>query len=147
MSVILFSVAAMGTADFADAAGETLPPCPDSPNCVSSQAADAVHRIDPIAFEGSAEAALTRLKRAIAGFPRTRIVHEDARRLRVEFTSLVFRFVDDLDLYVDGNAGVIHVRSASRLGRYDFGVNRRRVEMLRKRFGAVTVPAKDDARS
>jgi uncharacterized protein (DUF1499 family) len=71
-------------------------------------------------------------------FARARIVHEDDRGLRVEFTSRVFRFVDDVDLRIDAAARVIHVRSASRVGRYDFGVNRRRVEALRSRFRALT---------
>lgn len=121
-----------------EAAGRALAPCPDSPNCVSSEATDATHGVDPIVFEGSAEQAFARLKRVIAGFPRVRIVDVAGMRLRAEFTSRVFRFVDDVEAYVDSSARVIHVRSASRTGRYDFGVNRRRVEALRRRFETRT---------
>lgn len=128
-------------AESARAAGETLlAPCPDSPNCVSSQATDAAHRVEPLAFNGGAEQALARLRRVIEGFPRARIVREEGPRLRAEFTSLVFRFVDDADLHLDATARVIHVRSASRVGRYDFGVNRRRVEAIRRRFDAQAHP-------
>ncbi len=125
----------VAVADPASAVDTALAPCPDSPNCVSSQAADDAHRIDPIAFEGAADRALARLKEVIARFPRARIVREDGPRLQAEFTSLVFRFVDDVEFHVDADARVVHVRSASRVGRYDFGVNRRRVEAIRARFG------------
>lgn len=118
--------------------GAGFAPCPDSPNCVSSRATDAAHRIDPIVFEGSAEQAFARLKRFIGDCPRARIAQVEGMHLRAEFTSRVFRFVDDVDFYVDPTARVIHVRSASRTGRYDFGVNRRRVEALRRRFHART---------
>jgi uncharacterized protein (DUF1499 family) len=115
-----------------------LSPCPDSPNCVSSETGKVIQHVEPIAFDGSVAEALARLRQVIAMFARARIVHEDDRGLRVEFTSRVFRFVDDVDLRIDAAARVIHVRSASRVGRYDFGVNRRRVEALRSRFRALT---------
>ncbi len=112
-----------------------LAPCPDSPNCVSSQATDPGHRIDPIAFDGPADEALARLKAALATLPRVRVVSEVGDYLHAEATSLLFRFVDDVECYVDRAAKVIHVRSASRAGRSDLGVNRARVEQLRAAFG------------
>ncbi len=66
--------------------------------------------------------------------PRTTVDHAEDGRLAATFTSLVFRFVDDLDLVVDQEAGVVHVRSASRVGRFDLGVNRRRVEKIRSLY-------------
>lgn len=113
-----------------------LAPPKRSPNCVSSQAdpADAEHFIAPIAFAGSTELAMTAAKKAIASLERSRIVREEPGYLHAEFSSKLLGYVDDLELLHDRAAGVLHVRSASRLGRRDFGVNRRRVEALRLRF-------------
>src|SRR5512147_125292 len=108
-----------------------LAPCPSSPNCVSSQAADADHRVDPIAYRGDAVAAMRRLRAVIAAMPRANIVSADDHALRAEFTSRLFRFVDDVDCIVDPAASVIQIRSASRVGSSDLGVNRKRVEAIR----------------
>jgi uncharacterized protein (DUF1499 family) len=77
-----------------------------------------------------------RLREVIAARPRARIISETDTWLHAEFTSLVFRFVDDVEFLLDRDAGVIHCRSASRSGRSDFGVNRRRIEELRAAFAA-----------
>lgn len=114
-----------------------LAPCPASPNCVSSQADDDAHHIAPLAFSGDPSAALRRLRAAIEGMPRTRIVNDTGTTLRAEFTSWLFRFVDDVDCVVDADAGVIHIRSASRVGYSDLGANRKRVEALRGAFAAA----------
>ena len=111
-----------------------LAPCPTSPNCVSTQAVDAEHRIDVIPFTGSRVDALARLKRAIATLPRAASVTETADYLHVECTSLIFRFVDDVEFWIDETNHVIHFRSASRVGRGDLGVNRRRMEAIREAF-------------
>jgi uncharacterized protein (DUF1499 family) len=77
-----------------------------------------------------------RLQQIIAGLPRTRIISVDERYLHVEMTSAFFRFVDDVEFLLDPEAGVIHVRSASRLGYSDLGVNRKRIEGIRASFEA-----------
>ena len=118
----------------AGAAG--LPDCPASPNCVSSQASDAAHAVPPLRCSGDPGAALRTLRSIIEAMPRTRVVSADDTRLHAEVTSWLFRFVDDLDLLVDAPAGVVQVRSASRVGYSDLGVNRRRVETLRQAFEA-----------
>lgn len=115
------------------AAGKLLP-CPGSPNCVCSQDPDADHQIAPLAYTGDGPAALGRLKSVVMAQPRARITEEHGGYLRAEFTSLIFRFVDDVEFVLDENAHVIHVRSASRVGHSDLGVNRRRVERLRTAF-------------
>lgn len=108
-----------------------LQPCPASPNCVSSQADDAPHFIEPIAFVGSPEDALERLKIVLRQLPRVQLITEKADYIHAEATSLLFRYVDDVEFYVDRQAGVIHCRSASRVGRSDLGVNRARIEKIR----------------
>jgi uncharacterized protein (DUF1499 family) len=110
--------------------------CPSSPNCVSSQDPDEDHRIEPLHFEGSAAAARARLLEVVKSMPRTRIVTDEEDYVHAEFRSFLFRFVDDVEFLIDAEAGRIEVRSASRTGYSDLGVNRRRVETLRAAFEA-----------
>lgn len=111
-----------------------LAACPSSPNCVSTQADDDGHKIDPIAFTGSAADAMAKLKKALATLPRTEIVAEKADYVHAECTSLIFRFVDDAEFWIDEANHVIHVRSASRVGYGDLGANRARMEAIRTAF-------------
>lgn len=111
-----------------------LAPCPSSPNCVSSQAEDASHRVAPLEFEGSAGEAWQAALAATASLDRTRIVTDTGQYLHAESRSRIFGFVDDLELLLDAREKVIHVRSASRTGYSDLGVNRSRVQTLREKF-------------
>jgi uncharacterized protein (DUF1499 family) len=108
--------------------GGRLARCRRTPNCVSSQAdpADAEHYIAPIRFRGDAMAAV---RRAVAAMPRAVVISEEKNYLYAEFRSRLLGYVDDVEFFYDGTA--IQVRSAARLGRRDFGVNRKRVEKLR----------------
>jgi len=108
-----------------------LPPCRDSPNCVSSQSVDAKHFIEPFKISGSPEDAWKALKEALNNQSRMVITHETADTLHAEATSLVFQFVDDINVVLDRDTNLIHIRSASRTGHSDFGVNRKRIEALR----------------
>jgi uncharacterized protein (DUF1499 family) len=112
---------------------EKLSPCPRRPACVSSQAQDPARRVEPIVAPGRVDVALDRAQRAIASMSGGRVVEVEGPYLRAEFTSRLFRFVDDLELLWD-SSGVFHVRSASRVGSSDLGANRRRVESLRRTF-------------
>lgn len=114
-----------------------LAPCPASPNCVSSEATDDAHRVAPLAYTGDPAAAMRRLRAVIEAMPRTRIVAGSDGALHAEFTSRIFRFVDDVDCIIDPAAGVIHIRSASRVGYSDLGANRARVEAIRSRFAST----------
>ncbi len=111
--------------------------CPDSPNCVSTEADDAPHSIAPLTFDGSADEAMQRLKRVIGEMPRTSIVEEDGGYLRAEFTTLVFRYVDDVEFLISSDSSKIGVRSASRTGYSDLGTNRRRIETIRSAFSSA----------
>jgi uncharacterized protein (DUF1499 family) len=113
--------------------GRLKPPTP-TPNAVSSQAADAAHRVEPLHYAGDGDAAFARLRDLVAGWPGAVIVSEVDGYLHAEFSTRWLRFVDDVELALDRPAGVIHVRSASRLGYSDLGTNRRRVEAIRERF-------------
>ena len=112
--------------------GKLAPP-KRTPNCVSSQAdpADAEHCVAPIRFEGTPFEAMAAARKAVDAMPRSRVVAHEPNYLYAEFKSRLMGFVDDVEFIYDERAGVIHVRSAARLGRRDFGVNRERVEAIR----------------
>jgi uncharacterized protein (DUF1499 family) len=112
----------------------TLRPCPSSPNCVSSEAGtSAAQRVEPFAAPGGTQD-LAKLATLVGGWPRAAIITSSGGYLHAEFTSLIMRFVDDVEFRYDTAAKVIHVRSASRLGKSDLGVNRKRVEALRQKW-------------
>jgi uncharacterized protein (DUF1499 family) len=113
------------------AAAPALRPCPASPNCVSSDAADVYHAIPAIAFRGPAEKAWQTAKDALLALPRTRLVNDNGLKLHAECKSAIFGFVDDVEFELRADRGIIAVRSASRTGYSDFGVNRRRIEAIR----------------
>lgn len=106
-------------------------------NCVSSQAepGDAQRYVAPLPFKGSAAEAIATVRRAVESMARARVVRADENYLHAEFRSRLMGYVDDVEFTIDAKAGVLHVRSASRLGRRDFNVNRERVEALRARLG------------
>ncbi len=112
-----------------------LSACPDSPNCVSSQAQpeDEKHFIEPLTYTGPKADAMKRLFGVLNTQERVKIVQKSGDYFHVEFKTALMRFVDDVEFYFPDEP-VIHVRSASRLGTSDLGVNRKRVELLRSLF-------------
>ncbi len=113
-----------------------LSPCPSSPNCISSDAAEHAHFVEPFTLQAPAARAWPLLRQAVAELPRTRIVQEAEGYLHAECRSALFGFVDDLELHLRPGTDAVSVRSAARLGHSDFGVNRRRVEKLRRALAA-----------
>lgn len=114
-----------------------LAACPGTPNCVNSQSLDAQSKIAPIAYNSTATEAMTKLKTVIADMDRAKIITETNNYLYAEFTSKLMGFVDDVEFLLDDNAKVIQVRSASRLGQSDLGVNRKRVEEIRTKLNEL----------
>jgi uncharacterized protein (DUF1499 family) len=115
-----------------------LKPCPSSPNCVSSMAPQGGHHIDPLTYTGDRQIAWDSLVAILKSFKRTHLVVQQDEYIHAEFASNLFGFVDDVEFVFSGDTPVIHVRSASRTGYYDFGVNRRRIEDLRQKLAQVT---------
>ncbi len=111
-------------------------PAPPTPNCVNSQSMEDYSKIAPLAYSGDGKVALGRLHALVAALPAARVIDFRADYVYAEFSSKWLGFVDDVEFYLDEKAAVIHVRSASRLGRKDFGVNRQRVEAIRLAFGS-----------
>lgn len=117
---------------------DRLPPCPKTPNCVSTQAPEgSSKRMETIPYKGTLAQARQKMLQVLRDHPRTRIVQEEPGYLKAECRSRIFRFVDDVEILFDDRAKRIHFRSASRLGRKDFGVNRERMETIRQAFLAA----------
>jgi uncharacterized protein (DUF1499 family) len=115
---------------------EKLAVCPSAPNCVSSDAADSKHRIEPFRLLVPAEKAWREVQTRAAALPGAKVATAESHYLHVECRSKIFGFFDDLELHLRPQAGIIAVRSAARRGYFDFGVNRRRVEQLRSVLSA-----------
>jgi uncharacterized protein (DUF1499 family) len=142
MRIVPIFLLLSGMSLLASATGDPdLPPCPSSPNCVSSRDPDPVRRVDPIPFRGTAEEAREDLETVVRALPRSNVVASAGDLVRAEFRTRL-GFVDDVEFRIDEAAGVIHVRSASRTGYWDFGVNRRRVEAIREAFGIAMATRK-----
>lgn len=108
-----------------------LAKCPSSPNCVSTQADNPDQQMPAIPFDCHADEMLVRIKDMIQSeFPRATLISESGNYLHFEFKSLIFRFVDDVELFVDDKASVVHFRSASRVGHSDLGANRKRMRKI-----------------
>lgn len=112
-----------------------LAPCPNMPNCVSSQVEDESHFLEPLHYGGSRQEAMAKLTGVINDMPRTRIVVQTDSYMHVEFaTSGIPRWTDDVEFYIPPEGQVIHFRSASRIGYSDWGKNKRRMLEIRQRF-------------
>jgi len=105
-----------------------LAPCPALPNCVSSQATDPTNHIEPLPYHPEGIKVIAEI---IEDMPRSEIIAQDEAYLHAVFSSPTFRFKDDVEFYRNDESGVIDVRSAARIGYYDFDVNRKRAEAIR----------------
>ncbi len=113
----------------------SLAPCPPTPNCVVSTAVDdPVHFIAPIAYTGDRPRAQADLLKILSVVPRTTVWHQEEGRIQAEARSRLLGFVDDLEFRLPADRPVIEMRSAARLGESDLGVNRRRLEQIRRAF-------------
>ncbi|PZO12302.1 MAG: DUF1499 domain-containing protein [Leptolyngbya foveolarum] len=115
-----------------------LKDCPDTPNCVNSQApaSDKEHAIAPFTYSGSATDAINRLKQVIEGMERSTINQASDNYLYAEFSSKLMGFVDDVEFYAPAGESIIHTRSAARMGKSDMGANRKRTEAIRSQFNS-----------
>lgn len=111
-----------------------LTSCPSTPNCVSSIDRDRNHFIEPLDYAGAVKDAQYRLLQVLDSLKRTHLVTVDENYIHAESVSAILRFIDDLEFFIDDRQKIIHVKSASRVGYSDLGVNRRRIEKIRKLF-------------
>ena len=132
-AMALFSCAGKRPADLGAPDGR-LRACPSSPNCVCSEDSDQQHGIAPLTYTGDGAAAFARARSAALSLPRTQLINETADYMHFESTSRLMGYVDDLELQLEPAKNEIAIRSASRLGHGDMGVNRKRVEELRAAY-------------
>ena len=140
-SLLLFTCILMSSTTHATAGSADRPdkfsPCPDSPNCVSTQSTDKACFIEPLHYAGSLADARQKLISVLENTKRVRLVKVETDTIHAEFRSSIFQFIDDVEFYFPPDQAIIHVKSASRKGYYDFGANRRRVEWLRSTFESL----------
>ena len=136
--IFVFSRGLAGEPDNLGLKNQMLSPCPATPNCVSSQEKNSKKRIQPIIIEDSIEQAKERIYKVINSMRGTRIITQEDFYWHVEFTTQPLRFIDDVEFYFEGSQSLIHLRSASRSGYWDLGVNRRRMETIRSKFEKLT---------
>ena len=122
--------------------GKLKPPS-KTPNSVSSQASlwpdhpmRAYADIAPLPVVGDPAAAMARLKAVVEAMPGAKVIESRPDYLYAQFTTRLMKYVDDTEFWLDPAAQVIQVRSASRLGGKDYGVNRKRIEEVRRLFAA-----------
>ena len=111
--------------------------CPETPNCVNSQATDEKHFIQPILLIGTQQEAKNRLLKILTAWKQAKIIVVKDNYIRTEFKSKLFRFVDDVEFYFPARETeevIIHIRSASRVGHSDLGANRKRIEEIRSKL-------------
>jgi uncharacterized protein (DUF1499 family) len=138
VAIFLILIGAVGcVSDTRDSRSTTLAdlaPCPNSPNCVSTKSNDPGHAIPPLLYLKSGRESMDRLVGIVQEMKRAKIIAVTPSYFHVEFRSAFFRFVDDVEFVLEDSARVIHFRSASRTGYYDFGVNRRRMKEISDRY-------------
>jgi len=104
-----------------------LKPCPESPNCVSTQTQQKSKQMDPIPFALDLKEAIKIIKGVVESLSNTHLEKESPNYLHYTFKSKIFRFIDDVEFLIDGEQKLIHFRSASRTGYSDMGVNKKRM--------------------
>jgi len=111
-------------------------PCPKKHYCVSTQSdqRDKVNYIEPIKYNIPMEEAIIKLKNIIKSLERTKLLKEDGNYLHYLFITKLFRFKDDVEFLFDDNEKLIHFKSQSRIGGYDWDTNRKRMENIRNLF-------------
>lgn len=113
---------------------QVLRKCPESPNCISSHnPEDKDHYLEPLKYESSKEDAKGLILRILKNTPNAKVISNDSDYIHAEFTSSIFRFVDDVEFNFTESSKV-HFRSASRLGHSDLGANKKRMGKISFRF-------------
>jgi uncharacterized protein (DUF1499 family) len=134
LTVLVFGMCSSAKQSDTGIENGNLKKCPSSPNCVSTFDDDEEHSIKPAPYTGSSAEAKKRILSALGKMKRVVVVTDTENYIRCEFRSTLFRFVDDVEFYLPENEKIIHMRSASRTGYSDMGVNRKRIEEFRRIF-------------
>lgn len=131
LSSLIFSQPTWAVASSLEVNDSLLSPCPKTPNCVVSQNADEKHHISPITYHTDLDEARETLLKVLTVVPRTEVIEQTDNYIHALSKSRIFKFIDDVEFYFPSDEQVIQMRSASRVGESDLGVNRRRLEQIR----------------
>ncbi len=112
----------------------TLSGCDNLLNCTASTASEKKNRVEPIAYQGPDSEVIKQIAALIAAQKNTKIITQNTNYLHATYKTALMGFTDDLELLLDNDSGVLHIRSASRIGQSDLGANRKRIEALRTLF-------------
>jgi uncharacterized protein (DUF1499 family) len=117
--------------------GDRLHSCPDTPNCVSTFESRDSHHVDPIPVNADRSKAISAARLALEALPRTEILTEAENYIHAESRSALFRFIDDVEVFYPAEGGMLHFRSASRVGKGDLGANRKRYLAFRNALASL----------
>lgn len=134
VSVFVLSALLGAPGDSLGVTKDKLAPCLDSPNCVSTQSRDRRHAMEPLPYLQTREASRERILSILKGMKRMEIVKQTESYIHAEFRTALWGFVDDVEFFLDDTDRVVHFRSASRVGYYDFGLNRRRMKEISGKY-------------
>ncbi|MGD8984188.1 MAG: DUF1499 domain-containing protein [Desulfobacteraceae bacterium] len=134
MTIFIVSSVSGAGVEGLGAKGDRLAPCPDSPNCVSTQSERKRHAMAPLPYLRTREASRERILSLLQGMKRMEIVKQTESYIHAEFRTALWGFVDDVEFFLDDTERVVHFRSASRVGYYDFGLNRRRMKEISGKY-------------
>ena len=134
MTIFIISSASGSGAEPLGTIEDKLAPCPDSPNCVSTHSKSKRHAMEPLPYLKTREASRERILSILKGMRRMEIVKLTKSTIHVEFRTALWGFVDDVVFFLDDIGRVVHFRSASRTGYYDFGLNRRRMKEISGKY-------------
>jgi uncharacterized protein (DUF1499 family) len=134
VSVFVLSALLGAPGDSLGVTKDKLAPCLDSPNCVSTQSRDRRHAMEPLPYLQTREASRERILSILKGMKRVEIVKQTESYIHAEFRTALWGFVDDVEFFLDDTDRVVHFRSASRVGYYDFGLNRRRMKEISGKY-------------
>jgi uncharacterized protein (DUF1499 family) len=141
LAVCLFWACGEKVRGHSDIVSDPSMDCPSSPNCRSTLALDPDRRIAPMHLKPDWKKNWERIPSLLASIPGTRVMENNSGLIQAECKSRIFGFVDDLTLKTNLQTGRIDIRSASRTGYYDFGVNQRRIQRLRRTLKAAGIVA------
>lgn len=115
-----------------------LQECPESPNCIQSYSStDEDHFMEPLKMvESDLAKTKDRILAVVGDMKRTEVISEEGNYIHVTYTTAVFRFIDDVEFLIDEENGLVHFRSASRVGYSDLGVNEKRMTEFSELYSA-----------
>jgi len=133
LGLVLWARSVPRSADLGVNTSGELAACPDSPNCISSMASKPEQFLAPWTYTGSVDEARGRLLLILRLLPNAEVIADEGNYVAAEFR-VAQLFMDDVEFLIDPLQKVVHFRSASRLGRGDFGVNRKRMVRIGEAF-------------